>query len=235
MEQTHSRYQLLSGSALKLIAVIAMLIDHIAAFGPLAGEPVFLFSCFGRDFTLYFFLRAIGRAAFPIYCFLLTEGFLHTHDRKKYALNLLLFALLSEIPWDLIHYGKCFSLRSQNVYITLLLGYLGLCALERFKGEWLRLLLHLGVLFFGSILFQCDYGYAGYALILMLYLLRDRPAEKAVIGCGLLHCSYLAPIGFLPILLYNGKRGFIRSRPLKYAFYAFYPVHLLILFLLFRH
>ena len=234
MEQISKRYQILSGSALKLIAVITMLIDHIAAFGPLVKEPVFLFSCFGHEFTLYFFMRFIGRAAFPIYCFLLTEGFLHTRSRKKYAMNLLLFALLSEIPWDLIHFGKLFSLRSQSVYVTLFLGYLGLCALERFRDQWFRLLLSLGILFYCSILFHSDYGYAGFALILMLYLLRDRVIEKAVIGCGFLHCSYRAPIGFIPILLYNGKRGFIQGHCLKYVFYAFYPVHLLILYFLFR-
>ncbi len=234
MKKDCSRYQFLSGSALKLIAVVSMLIDHIAAFGPLADEPVFLFSCFGRDFTLYYFMRFIGRAAFPISCFLLVQGFIHTRSRRAYAVNLLLFALLSELPWNLLHAGKLIYLRSQSVYVTLLLGYLGLCALERFKASPVRLLLSLGFLFYCSVFFHCDYGYAGYALILMLYLLRDRVIEKAVIGCGFLHCTYRAPIGFLPILLYNGKRGFIRGRFLKYVFYAFYPVHLLILYFLFR-
>ena len=233
MQPSSRRYQILSGSALKLIAVVSMLIDHFAS-RLLAKSPIPLVSVGRHEFTLYDFRRFIGRAAFPIYCFLLVEGFLHTGSRKKYALNLLLFALLSEIPWDLAHHGTVLYLRSQSVYVTLLLGFLGMCALERFRASPGRLLAVLGILFYGSILLRCDYGCAGFALILLLYVLRDRKVEKTIIGCGLLGCTYRAPIGFLPILLYNGKRGFIQSRVVKYAFYAFYPVHMLILYFIMR-
>ena len=87
----------LSGSALKALAIFAMLVDHSAiCFRPLLGS--YLFTLFGVRFTPYILLRGFGRIAFPTFCFLLAESFRHTRSRRRYALNLLLFALLSEIP-----------------------------------------------------------------------------------------------------------------------------------------
>ena len=97
-----ARFQILSGSMLKLLACIAMLIDHTGAiilshYPPALTE---LFYINGKGITFYRIVRDIGRCAFPIFCFLIVEGFLHTHDRRKYGRNLLLFALISEIPWN---------------------------------------------------------------------------------------------------------------------------------------
>ena len=97
-----ARFQILSGSMLKLLACIAMLIDHTGAiilshYPPALTE---LFYINGKGITFYRIVRDIGRCAFPIFCFLIVEGFLHTHDRRKYGRNLLLFAIISEIPWN---------------------------------------------------------------------------------------------------------------------------------------
>ena len=98
------KYRILSGSALKMIAIITMLIDHIGAVLLSMYQPAqkILFTLFGREYTVYLIFRDIGRAAFPIFCFLLLEGFRHTRSRFLYGRNLLLFVLLSEIPWNLM-------------------------------------------------------------------------------------------------------------------------------------
>ena len=91
------KLQILSGSALKLIAIIVMLIDHgayiLLSQHPSGFTPLFYIG--GNAYTPYRICRDIGRIAFPIFCFLLLEGFCHTHDRRKYGRNLLLFALIS--------------------------------------------------------------------------------------------------------------------------------------------
>lgn len=86
------KYRILSGSALKMIAVITMLIDHIGAVLLSMYQPAqkILFTLFGREYTVYLIFRDIGRAAFPIFCFLLLEGFRHTRSRFLYGRNLLL-------------------------------------------------------------------------------------------------------------------------------------------------
>ena len=102
----------ISGSTLKIIAIITMLIDHIGAgvLGRLLvvrgmNETADLNAWIDANSTLvitYQMMRFVGRLAFPIFCFLLIEGFEHTHDVKKYALRLLSFCLVSEIPFDLL-------------------------------------------------------------------------------------------------------------------------------------
>ena len=85
-----AKFQVLSGSALKLIAITQMLIDHtgLMILYNYPATTATLFSFGGVDYSWYRIFRDIGRAAFPIFCFLLVEGFLHTHNRKKYGLNL---------------------------------------------------------------------------------------------------------------------------------------------------
>ena len=112
------KYRILSGSALKMIAVITMLIDHIGAVLLSMYQPAqkILFTLFGREYTVYLIFRDIGRAAFPIFCFLLLEGFRHTRSRFLYGRNLLLFALLSEIPWNLM-FTNTLRYERQNVFL----------------------------------------------------------------------------------------------------------------------
>ena len=104
----------LSGSTLKLIAIITMLIDHIGA----AVIARLLIAGQGSEmlYKIYYAMRAVGRVAFPIFCFLLVEGFFYTGSRKKYALRLFGFALLSEIPFDLAFSGKILEFGYQNVF-----------------------------------------------------------------------------------------------------------------------
>ncbi len=117
------------GSTLKLIAIITMLIDHTAAtildrIMALRG----INSLYGDHMTTIQYanltMRLIGRIAFPIFCFLLVEGFIHTRSKWKYTLRLAIFALISEIPFDLAFQGKVFDMRSQNVFFTLTIGML---------------------------------------------------------------------------------------------------------------
>ena len=105
----------LTGTALKLIAVVTMFLDHIGA-AILESTAIWVILDDAAETTIdYFFnssalevirnadviLRAIGRVSFPIFCFLLVEGFLHTKNLRKYFLQLGVFALLSEVPFDL--------------------------------------------------------------------------------------------------------------------------------------
>lgn len=115
----------ISGSSMKVIAITTMLIDHIASHIlrgiEWATDPFFVF--WGHDIHWYLVLRSIGRIAFPIFAFLITEGYQHTHNRRNYGRTLLLFALLSEIPWNLVHADSLFC-RSQNVFSPCFLAML---------------------------------------------------------------------------------------------------------------
>ena len=93
-------WQILSGSVLKIIAMASMLIDHIVLhlLGQHPACNQVLCQIFGQDITTAYLMRSIGRWAFPLYCFLLVEGFVHTKNRQKYGINLLIFALLSAVP-----------------------------------------------------------------------------------------------------------------------------------------
>lgn len=224
--------RVLSGSWLKLLAVILMLIDHTGTVIVRHCPQVVLFTLLGKTVTLYKLMRLLGRVAFPLFAFLLVEGFLHTHDRRRYAQRLGGFALLSEVPFDLAIYGKVLVWTHQNVFFTLCLGVLGLWALERFKGQGEKLLLSLVGLFLVALLSRCDYGVKGYGFVLLLYLLRERPIPRAIIGAGYLSSTWQAGLAFVPMAFYNGERGFIRGRLLQYAFYLFYPLHLLLLYCL---
>ena len=222
--------RILSGSALKVLAAALMLIDHTGAVILSRCPQTLLFTLWGRAVTLYKLTRLMGRLSFPLFTFLLVEGFEHTRDRRRYVLRLGAFALLSEVPFDLALHGKLFDAAHQNVFITLCLGVLGLCALERFRGQgWKQLLALLG-LYALALLCRCDYGVRGYGFVMLLYLLRERPIPRAIVGGGYLSSTWQAGLAFLPMAFYNGERGFIRRRWLQYAFYLFYPVHLLALY-----
>ena len=227
------KYRILSGSTLKLIAMISMLIDHLAAFvftkSGFMNEP--LLPAVSKGITIYKICRVIGRFAFPIFCFLITEGFIHTHDRKKYGINLLGFALISEIPWNLIHSGKLVY-TSQNVFFTLFLGFAAIWSYETFKEDMPKLGAALLLLFIASVLLRSDYGSKGMAFILILYIMREQKILQAFIGSCVLSSPVFIMAAFVPINMYNGERGFIKGKAAKYAFYAFYPLHLLVLYLI---
>lgn len=235
MQQTadKKKYQILSGSVLKLIALITMFIDHTGAvlLSQMNSAVVPYFVIGQEKISLYYIFRLIGRTAFPIFCFLLVEGFVHTKNRRKYSESLFIFALISEIPWNLVHSGNIIY-EKQNVFFTLFLGELALYFIESFKENKKYLFLSLvGVLIAGLFL-NADYGLYGIGLIIALYLLRSNRILQCITGC----CFFAKPWKVAPAFaltgMYNGERGFIKSKPLKYIFYAAYPVHLMILYII---
>ena len=227
---------ILNSGALKWIALITMLIDHIGAIllerGVISAYNQGLSSALSYDASIFFskmdfIVRQIGRISFPIFCFLLVEGFYHTSNKKKYALRLFLFAYVSEIPFDLCFQGKILEFSHQNVMFTLLFGFLTMWAIEikKKKKEMLGIIpAVLGVLI--GALFQADYDWKGIVLILVLYFFYLYPVEKTIAGCLALCWEPTACLAFIPINLYNHQKG---NGP-KYFFYFFYPVHLLLLF-----
>ena len=222
------KLRFLSGSALKILAVILMLIDHIGAMmGP---DTAPLFTVFGRSVTLYTLMRFIGRMAFPIFAFLIVEGHRHTRSKVRYGVGLLIFAILSEVPYDLFRYGVWFTLHKQNVFFTLLLGYLGICAYEGLEKRWFLRAGSILVLLVGSYFLRADYGISGFCFIMLMYALQDRELLRDVVGIMILGSRWKAGLAFVPLAFYNGKRGFIKGPVLKYAFYLFYPLHLLVLY-----
>ncbi len=220
----------ISGSMLKMLAMITMLIDHIAHF-ILSEIPFFTkvwFTFAGKNISFYYACRMIGRIAFPLFCFLLVEGFIHTSDRKKYAVRLLIFALLSELPWNFANSGSLLY-SSQNVMFTLLFGYLALCAMEHLAADKFKQILVLAVIFVACTFLKIDYGVRGLGLILIIYLFREKPIPQAIVGSCMIPSGLVAGLAFIPINLYNGERGFMRGKIAKYSAYIFYPLHILIL------
>lgn len=214
--------------------MVSMAIDHVAAYLLKYDHDftVTLITLGSKHISWYFLMRCIGRLAFPLFAFLLVEGFLHTHDRMKYGRNLLLFALLSEIPYDLVRHGHLFA-AGQNVFFTLFLGFLALWAVRKWEeGNYspIRLAIMLFSLIGLGIVFHTDYGSTGVGFILLLYVLRQNRILQAAIGCCFLPMRLIAGLAFIPINLYNGQRGFIQGPIGKYLFYVFYPLHLLAIY-----
>lgn len=216
-----SRYQRLDGTVLKLIACLSMFIDHLGAV------------CFSGMMGF----RIIGRLAFPIYCFLLVEGAVHTRNMKKYILRMGIFALISEIPFDLAFYHRLVYMGHQNVFFTLGLGLLAIWFLEH-PIEQLDIpdvLYKLLVIIAAGLIaefFNTDYGFTGIAVICIFYYLRGQPQLKYPIAVILLAAmggvEVYAVLALIPILLYNGQRG-RQTKAMQYGFYIFYPAHLLLI------
>ena len=197
----------LSGTALKYIACITMLIDHIGASCIEAGIllPALAAgaaSCGGIPVSTLLaadrVLRYIGRLAFPIFCFLAVEGFLHTHDVKKYVRRLLLFGLLSEVPFDLAFFRTPFAPQHQNVYWTLALGVLAMAGLKRFEKEnglpgWQGLVWAGGCAAL-ALAANTDYHAIGVLIICTLYLTRADRKRQCLAGALLFLFELTAPL-----------------------------------------
>ena len=240
----------LSGSTLKIIAIITMAIDHVGAalLGRLMRVNGYIQAFYSSDLSTmsewlmengvlygcYMAMRMIGRVAFPIFCFLLVEGFMKTRDVKKYALRLGAFAVISEIPFDLAFNAKVLEFTYQNVFFTLFLGLLTMIAFDKIAKismpKVCRILLSGVALIAGCVLAEfmaTDYSATGVLCIMVLYLFRKKKVWQIVAGCFAFLWEVTAPLAFIPIGFYNGQRGI----KLKYFFYAFYPAHLLIIYL----
>ncbi len=176
-------------------------------------------------------MRYVGRLAFPIYAFLIVEGYIHTKNVKKYLLRLGIFAFISEVPFDLAANSKWFDPSYQNVFFTLFLGLLALVIIDRFVFHTALQVVLVAVLAVSAQLMHTDYRYIGVCLIVVLYIYRDRIPLKFT-GCfnAIIPFSsnieFMACASLLPISLYNGRQGRFKW---KYFFYIFYPAHLLIL------
>ena len=213
--------KILSNSSLKIIACIAMLIDHIGAF--LLSDNIGL--------------RIIGRISFPIFAFCLIEGWTRTKDKKKYVLRLSFLALITEIIY-------IFLVPGLNVLFTFLIGFLVIWffeLLEKSKLGQFERYFYAVIFFVAACVFAelslMDYGWYGIATVVGLYVLR-----KDILSFGyffiLLSLMYVFNGGvliqlfsifaILLMLLYNGKRGL----KLKWSFYVFYPLHLFIIFII---
>ena len=216
------------GSTVKLIAMACMFIDHFAALFLEISHP-----------TLSSFLRSIGRIAFPLFAFLLTEGLIHTHSKAKYCRNLFIMALLSEMPFDLAFHGAVFDPGSQNTLFTLTIGLLTIWVIsvieEKSQKQYLRILLTLLITAAGCFAawrIHSDYEFYGILAIVLMFVLRTHRMTAAFLACAVL--TLIGPaesfcfFSLVPILNYNGSRGL----RLKYTFYLFYPLHLLLLYLL---
>lgn len=230
-----------SGTALKTIACITMLVDHIGAScieagiltpgldaGTLSQDTLSAYPLYRLDMVL----RFTGRLAFPLFCFLLVEGFVHTHNVKGYLGRLVLFGLLSEVPFDLAFFRTPFDPNAQNVYWTLALGVLAMALMQKFQDAegniaWKGRLAALGCVVLAQLL-QTDYGAIGVALIVALYLTRNNRKYQCIIGAVMMLFELTAPLAFVLIWFYNGQRGRC-PQWVKWAFYGFYPVHLSIL------
>ena len=223
-------YRVFTSSSLKLIAVITMFIDHFGA--TVMGQAVLRLPAVKADaglyqnmLLLYRLIRYIGRIAFPIYCFLLVEGFLHTRNKMKYLLRLGIFVLISEIPFDYAIYNHWFYPDKQNVFFTLFFGMLVMVLADRFRNDWLQFLIMAAGVYLGW-LFKTDYGARGVFLICTLFLVRYARPIQCLAGALIMQYELTAPLAFIPVLLYNGEKGNLK---MKYFFYWFYPVHLLLL------
>lgn len=214
----------MSNFVLKIIAVISMLIDH-------SGYLIF------NGFS---FMNYIGRLSFPIFAFLITEGYIHTSNLKRYFSRLLIFAFISQIPYILL-FPNPFTL---NILFTLALGLLALTVYDKSKNKL------LGILFviFSAILAQllhCDYGWFGIATIYIFYIFKNKKIYMNMFFVFTTFINYLyyfaktlrieylliflfCTLSLIPINLYNGKKG----KNIKYFLYIFYPLHLIVLYLI---
>ena len=216
----------ISQETLKLIACITMLIDHI-----------------GSVFVPGYTLRIIGRIAFPIYCFLLAEGAYYTKNPRKYAFRLFIGLLLSEIPFDLA-LKDSLTWRSQSVMFTLLMGFMAIELIKRFKWDWLKLATVVGFCALAEWM-STDYGGYGVLLIVMFSVARGKLWLQAILlamVAWMMNSFRIPVLGFripiemfavlamVPIACYSGRKS-TSGRAVQWAFYLFYPVHLAGLFI----
>lgn len=227
-----------SSSVLKIIAITAMVLDH--------GYVLFI----GK--SLFSVFRVVGRTAFPIFAFMISEGARYSGNKKKYALRLLIFALISEIPYNIAFGSSFVDFGKSNVYFTLLLGLISIWLIQIFREKKIAFvgIFTTVLLAFSAILLNSDYGFMGVIVITLYYLAGEKRGGSRVISFVMIALMtgicidipfnpwYLlnipqmpAVLSAIPLSLYNGKKGFKMN---KYVFYWFYPIHIIILTILAR-
>ncbi len=181
-------------------------------------------------------LEMMGGAALPLYTFLLVEGFLHTSDYRKYFMRIGIFAVASEIPYDLAMRGKLFDFTSQNALFSTAVALFMLYCLRMakdmngFKRILCQVVSVVGALLW-SFLLRSEYGLAVVLLVASFYIFYDRTFAKFVVGVIISVLYVTGPFSFLLIWGYSGKR---RDRIPKYAYYVFYPLQMLVLWVIMR-
>lgn len=218
MKDNIKKIQILDSSMLKIIAMVIMVIDHTGAV----------------LFPELRWMRIVGRIAFPIFAFFVAEGFIHTRNIKKYILRMAVFALISEAAFDLAFYGAI-GFEHQNVMVTFLVALIGLWIFDSLKlkiGELPAYIVFVLVAYAAQLL-RTDYAMYGVLLVFVYYVAHENFAKKHGISTLLqLVCqsgiSLYSVISTPLLMLYNGRRGI----NLKYLFYAFYPAHLMVLYVL---
>ncbi|AYA99739.1 TraX family protein [Lachnoanaerobaculum umeaense] len=221
------KIQIFTGAQLKYIAFLSMLIDHVnnAIVTPLLD---------GGGFLLYLsnIFSILGRIAFPIFVFFIVEGFFKTKDRRKYLLTLMLFGVISEVPFDMFTSKTFFNLYWNNMMFTLALCLVTIWIIDIIKRKitnkalWYITSIIIVILFcLVAMGLSLDYDYHAILAAYIFYIFYDKP----LIGAGLGYLSIIKELysilGFAMTIGYNGKRG----RQYKYLNYLFYPVHILIL------
>ena len=234
-----------TGSTLKIIAVLFMVLDHVGQIvlknGIAMKAPYSMFT--DKQFSLLLTMidtcHILGRLAFPVFCFMIVEGFLHTHNMRRYLKNLFVCAAVSEPVYDLAFAGEAISPRQQNVIWCLMLGLIVLIALRRFENNFAVLLIIISAGAFLSYICRLDGAYYGILLISAFYMFHEKPLMKFVSAvivmfvCGLdfsakgiIDPYFLTAVSAMVLIMfYNGSRGI----KMKHFFYIFYPAHLLIL------
>ena len=215
----------MSSFVLKIIAVATMLIDH-------SGYLIF------GGFS---FMNYIGRLAFPIFAFLITEGYLYTSNLKKYFFRLLTFAIIAQVPYMLLFPSDEISL---NILFTLALGLLSLTVYDKVKNKYLGFIFVILCSVLAHFL-HFDYGWFGIAIIFIFYILKKQKLYMNMLFIFTTLINYIyffaktlrieymliflfCTLSLIPINLYNGKKG----KNIKYFLYIFYPLHLIVLYLI---
>ena len=213
---------------LKIIAIVSMLLDHLS------------YSIYGH----FSWLNYLGRLAFPIFAFQITEGYMHTKDLKKYFLRIGLFALISQIPY-LLFISTFTSEFSLNIFFTLFAGLLAITIFDKFKNKYLGFIcaIIIGII---SEFLHFDYGWFGILIIFIFYIFKNNQINMLITFLLAVSLKYIillirndfyfayyilalfTSLSIIPILLYNKKQG----KNIKYFFYIFYPVHLILLYLI---
>ena len=219
----------MSSLLLRALALASMIVDH-------AGLALF------PDIGLF---RCIGRVAFPIYCFLIVQGYLHTQNLRAYGRRLLLLAFLSEIPFDLLIFGRLASPMEQNVLFSLLFGLMALVCADTLKEKPLHACMAVLALCMCAMAANVSFGWLSIALCLGMRYADKRKSRLALYTAGALALytfslllsgvtqswvlvSLCALLSLIPLLLYNGRRG-ARHPLLTFLFYAAYPLHMIAL------
>ena len=224
------KIQFLSGAWLKYIAIISMIIDHVnkALIYPYLTSPNGFLTTLSNIFDI------IGRIAFPLFCFFVVEGFFKTRSRKKYLLNLLIFGVISEVPFDMFTTASFFNNNWQNVMFTLALVLVTIWIIDVLKTKmqskpialwYVVSLLIVGVMCIVSMMLSLDYEHHAILIGYFFYLFHDMPIFAIPFGYASMYESPWALLGFGLTLTYNGERG----KQHKMLNYWFYPVHMLIL------